>query len=152
MPKTIFISLLLIIFSLPSVSYSQAVDKPEGHLVIKQDSRIQDLLTLDKKKSSLNYSFKGYRVQIFSGRSTQKNKAIEAKNRFLDMFPNHRAYVIYKAPDFRVRVGNFRTQFETVELYSKLKEFFPKAYIVKTLIPISSLSLPDDYEEEVIEE
>lgn len=115
----------------------------QGDLLIHQDSRIDDLLELDKNKSSLNYNFKGYRIQIFSGRSTQKDKALEAKYIFLELFPNQRAYIIYKAPDFRVRVGNFRSQFECVELYNKLKGFFPKAYIVKTNIPISSLKLSD---------
>jgi len=134
----LFFTLLIVGFNLCAQN-----NETKGKLTVTQDSRIDDLLVLDKKKSSINYSFKGYRIQIFSGRSVQKNMAIEAKNTFLNLFPNQRAYIIYKAPDFRVRVGNFRTQFECVELYSKLKEHFPKAYIVKTRIPISSLVLPD---------
>lgn len=139
------------------VTYNQQEEKIEvidslGVVKVIQDARIDQLLETDKEISSKNQSFSGYRVQIFSGRSTDREKAFKVKEEFLELFPDERAYVVYHAPDFRVRVGNFRSKIESIELYKACLKYFPNCYPVKTRILFTDmLPIPEQIvEEEVV--
>lgn len=121
-----------------------------GVVSITQDVRVEELLRTDSIINSKNPGFSGYRVQIFSGKSTDKEKAFEVKKQFSELFPNERAYVVYQAPDFRVRVGNFRTKLESIELYKACVKYFPNCYPVKTMILFSDLKPIDTQDEELI--
>ena len=67
-----------------------------GRVKLIQDDRIKELLDTDKMISSRNPGFSGYRIQIFSGRSTDREKAFKIKEEFKELFPEERAYVVYK--------------------------------------------------------
>lgn len=110
-----------------------------GQVNIFQDERVKELLRTDSIINSKQQSFSGYRIQIFLGGSTDKERAFEIKKEFKELFPQDRAYVVYTAPDFRVRVGNFRSKLECIELYKACLEFFPNCYPVKTEIMFSDL-------------
>jgi len=117
------------------------IDKKDslGTVNVIQDKRVDVLLKTDSIINSNNLGFIGYRIQIFSGRSTDKEKAIAVKNEFLQIFPDERAYVVYSAPDFRVRVGNFRTKLESIALFKACEKYFPNCYPVKTRISFQDL-------------
>lgn len=123
-----------------------------GVVTIMQDERIEQLLKADSIINSQRKSFTGYRIQIFFGGSTDREKAFEIKKEFLELFPNERAYVVYTAPDFRVRVGNFRTKLESIELYKACSEFYPNCYPVKTEIMFSELEPLEETEKMIVEE
>lgn len=148
----------LIVFVLIIVGFSlnaQEVEQKEGivdtlgEVKVIQDERVIELLKTDSILNSKKRSFSGYRVQIFFGGSTDKERAFEIKKEFKELFPEERAYVVYTAPDFRVRVGNFRTKLESIELYKACSEYFPNCYPVKTEIMFSDL---EPVEEEEVEE
>lgn len=120
-----------------------------GVVNILQDERIDQLLATDSIINSQKQSFTGYRIQIFFGGSTDREKAFKIKEEFLELFPEERAYVVYTAPDFRVRVGNFRTKLESIELYKACSEFYPNCYPVKTEIMFSEME-PLEKETELI--
>ncbi|MCY1635652.1 hypothetical protein [Marinifilum sp. D737] len=120
-----------------------------GTVNILQDERIDQLLETDSIINSQKQSFTGYRIQIFFGGSTDREKAFQIKDEFLELFPEERAYVVYTAPDFRVRVGNFRTKLESIELYKACSEFYPNCYPVKTEIMFSEME-PLKEEKELI--
>ncbi|WP_321309854.1 hypothetical protein [Marinifilum fragile] len=120
-----------------------------GVVNILQDERIDQLLATDSIINSQKQSFTGYRIQIFFGGSTDREKAFKIKEEFLKLFPEERAYVVYTAPDFRVRVGNFRTKLESIELYKACAEFYPNCYPVKTEIMFSEME-PLEKETELI--
>ena len=123
-----------------------------GVVTIIQDERIDQLLKTDSIINSQKKSFTGYRIQIFFGGSTDREKAFEIKKEFLELFPEERAYVVYTAPDFRVRVGNFRTKLESIELYKACSEYYPNCYPVKTEIMFSDLEPLEDTEKVIVEE
>jgi hypothetical protein len=120
-----------------------------GIVNVIQDERIEQLLKTDSIINSQKQSFTGYRIQIFFGGSTDREKAFQIKDEFLELFPEERAYVVYTAPDFRVRVGNFRTKLESIELYKACSEFYPNCYPVKTEIMFSEME-PLKEEKELI--
>jgi len=87
----------------------------------------------------------GYRVEIFFGASRQK--ALAVKTHFLSKYPEFSAYMKYQTPDFKVRVGDFRTNSEAVKLRELIKRDYPEAFIVKEIIPYPELSVSGNNDE-----
>lgn len=74
----------------------------------------------------------GYRIQIYSGSGAKaKVEAQTAKQRFASAFPTEKIYVVYNAPFWRVRTGDFRFRNEALPLLYKVKKVFPGSYTVR---------------------
>lgn len=77
-------------------------------------------------------TFDGYRIQIYSGSGAKaKVEAQTAKQRFASAFPTEKIYVVYNAPFWRVRTGDFRFRNEALPLLYKVKKVFPGSYTVR---------------------
>ena len=90
----------------------------------------------------------GYRVQIasFSGINS-KVSAFNLRDRFLLDYPSVQAYIVFDEPNFKVKVGDFRTRLEAYAFLQQIKETY-KGYIIKDNInpepPQQSEFAPDD--------
>lgn len=92
----------------------------------------------------------GYRVQIgsFSGTSSKAN-AFALRDKFVEDYPEVQAYIVFDEPNFKVKVGDFRTRLEAYAFLQQIKEFY-KGYIAKDNIypePPEQLELAPDDEE-----
>lgn len=70
----------------------------------------------------------GYRIQVFSDNTPAKAKG-EARSKAREVgaaFPQYRAYVVFTAPYWRVRIGDFRSQEEAENVASQIKKRFPE--------------------------
>lgn len=120
----------------------------EGRVKVFQDSIIDALLKIDRAENLDMPGFQGYRIQVFSGGSRDRERASLVKEDLKEQFPDERVYVKYQAPDFRVRIGNFRTKFEAVSLYKQCLKIYPDCYLVKDQINL--VDLEEEKEEEPI--
>lgn len=103
-----------------------------GKVVIHQDVAIKQLVNSHISNNGESEVMEGFRIQLYSGSSKKaKTDALAAKGKFLSIFPDIPVYLEYNAPFWRVRAGDFRSKNESMELYSKLKSFFPESYPVK---------------------
>lgn len=95
-----------------------------------QDERINLLIA---KRVAINEKregrFSGYRVQIHFG--PDREKAKEAKAKFVLKYTDKAAYDTYDQPNFKIRVGNFRTRLEAHAFMKELQVEFPGAFIVQ---------------------
>lgn len=123
----------------------------EGSVKITQDYRIDDLLKIDRAENSDVPGFYGWRIQIFSGGGRDREKAFSIREDLKERFPNERVYVKYQAPDFRVRIGNFRNKFEAMHLYKQCVKIYPYCYLVKDQINLVDLEVEEKIELEEIE-
>jgi len=78
----------------------------------------------------------GYRVQIFFG--GQRTDANQIKNEFSRMYPLVNAYISYQQPNFKVRVGDFKTRLEAMKFLKQIHPLYTTAFIVK-----DDVRLPD---------
>ena len=85
------------------------------------DLLIQDYM--DNKK------LMGYRIQIFS--SDRKANAMAERIKFINFYPNLKSYLVYQAPNFKVRVGDYTDRLEVHKELVMIHENFPGAFIVK---------------------
>ncbi len=127
------------------------VEEGQGTVRILQDYRIDDLLKIDRAENSELPGFQGYRIQIFSGGGRDREKAFSIREDLQERFPNERVYVKYQAPDFRVRIGNFRNKFEAMQLYKQCVRIYPYCYLVKDQINLIDLEVEEKIAIEEIE-
>jgi hypothetical protein len=69
----------------------------------------------------------GFRVQIYSGPS--RNEAYAAQARFQQQYENIATYVSYTQPNYRVKVGDFRSRSEAQAFMREVKKSFPTVFL-----------------------
>jgi len=105
-------------------------DYSGGTVTIECDSQIKALIgTPLSETKALNESYvkiQGFRVQVFSGTQRQSKDEAEQKAREVkEVFPEISIYVTYKAPIWRLRVGDFPTREEANAFIRELKKKLP---------------------------
>ena len=63
----------------------------------------------------------------------------DAKARFLNQFPKVDTYITYNAPNFFLKVGDFRTRLEAERIKSKLEADFPTSFVIREDIHLPRL-------------
>lgn len=108
-------------------------NRPEivKNLNINQDPRLDKMLNWHIENNKINNKIDGFRVEIFfSSDFDAKDKALRKKKEFLAVYPDNIVHVKYVSPNFRVRVGDFRTKNEALKLLREIKGTYPVAFIV----------------------
>jgi len=112
----------------------------EGSLVINQDPRIDSLVDLNIAYNMANPYISGYRIQIYmaSGNDALSNAEIIKKDFELN-FPDLTAYVTFREPYYRVRVGDYRTRLEANQLLKAIRKSYQDAWIIQDKISLPLL-------------
>jgi hypothetical protein len=106
-----------------------------NRLNVEQDPRLGKMLGGHIKNNKKRNGIQGYRVEIFfSSAMNAKEKALEKKVDFLSLYPEHNVHIKFAAPNFKVRVGDFRTKNEALKLQKKIEDDYPGAFIVPDII------------------
>jgi len=113
--------------------------------IIVPDTRIGTLVSKHVAFNENRGSIRGFRIQIFfdSGNNS-KNSAITVMNEFKAKYPKTEAYLMFLEPNFKVRVGNFRSRMDAQHFLYKIAEEYPNAFIVKD----DEINYPDIEDEE----
>jgi SPOR domain len=128
--KIVF-SFFILLFSQQVLSQSQA--DSGSSIVIHKDPRIDLLIKkqieLNKEVYILNArSGQGFRVMVIN--TKDRNKAMEIKSRMLQDFPEHKTYLIYQSPYFKVQIGNFKERAEADLLKKGISRIYPTGVVV----------------------
>ena len=118
-----------------SFSYNTSGGSPDPEIIknieIKQDPLLTEMLGWHVSNNKKDKQIEGYRVEIFfSSDADAKEKALKKKVEFLKLYPENTVHIKYVAPNFRVRVGDFRTKNEALKLYKEIKNTYPLSFIV----------------------
>ena len=109
-------------------------------LQVERDARLDKMLKWHVEKNREREGLDGYRVEIFfSSNMDAREKALETKVDFLKEFPEYPVHIKFIAPNFRVRVGDFRTKNEAWKLYKQIQKDFPTAFVVPDIINFPQL-------------
>ena len=83
----------------------------------------------------------GYRIQVIN--SPDRGKVFAAKAKVYEQFPDWKPYLLYQSPNYKLRVGNFKTQEEAQDALKQLSRFFPAGlYIIPEIIELKLSDLP----------
>lgn len=75
---------------------------------------------------------KGYRIQVYNG--ADRVLANNIKKGIVQRLPEHRSYLLFAHPNYRIRVGDFKDRDEATQLYKYLKTLYPNSIIVNDVI------------------
>jgi hypothetical protein len=110
-------------------------------LNIQSDPRIIELLKQEAALNKKNGTISGFRLQLYFGSGEKAHaQATKIKTDFLASNPNVKTYLLFKSPDFIVRVGNFRTKSEALKMRKTLLFQYPNAFIVADDIAFPELA------------
>jgi hypothetical protein len=126
----------LVLFSAPaSIVYAQNNKTEKGHIQISQDDKVDLLVSKHIQINQNRKGIEGYRIQIFfdSGINS-KTKAQTIFDGFKAKYPDVRAYLSFKSPNYKVRVGDFRTRLDAQRFLNEITNEYPNAWIIADVI------------------
>jgi hypothetical protein len=129
--KKILIISLVFANKLFAQSDSIVVHKdPRVDLLIKKQIQINEITTRDSRRS-----MPGFRIQVIA--SSDRNKVFSTKAKIYQQYPELKPYIIYLAPNYKLKIGNFRTQEEAQPYFDKLSRLYPTGvYIIHDMIEV----------------
>lgn len=105
-------------------SYNGNYSRP-GTMVVHMDDEIS---TLMETISEADLPLEGYRIQLSFGRKEEVNSI---RTDFLQKYPECGAYVSWLQPNFRLRIGDFRTRLQAERFKNEIQADYPSCYIVR---------------------
>ncbi len=109
--------------------HAQDTDRVTIHKDPRLDLLIQKQVELNKEAyKENNRTGPGYRVLVIN--TNDRRKALEVKSRIMTDFPEHKTYLIYQSPYFKIQAGNFRSRKEAVDLQKQILRIYPTGVIV----------------------
>lgn len=120
---------ILFVFSFFTASFSQ-----NGNVEIIKDARIDNLVRKQGEiiPPATSVQINGYRVQLFFDSS--KAAADQARNKFVTKFPKIDTYIVYNAPNYFVKAGDFRTEIEAEAVKQEVGSDFPTSFVIREKI------------------
>ncbi|MCU0429631.1 MAG: hypothetical protein MUF42_06625 [Cytophagaceae bacterium] len=70
----------------------------------------------------------GYRILLYNGNSSEASRDVRLQA--ASLFPSIRTYIEWKAPSFKVKLGDFQDKLEAYYVLSELQKSFPTAIMV----------------------
>ena len=119
-----FLIVVLLMAGFPSVNAFSQHFSPSA-----QDSLVKLLVNRHIAIGQAKRTMPGYRVQIHFGSS--RTKANEVKADFLKLYPNMGSYLVYHQPNFKIRVGDFKTRMEAQKFLKDIQPLYSTAFLVK---------------------
>jgi hypothetical protein len=132
MLKILFCTVTLLLFADHSVAQG-------GDVTIKKDARIDAIVAkkAEVKSPAIHPEIDGYRIQLFF--DSDKSEVNGARSRFISQYPKVDTYVEFKAPNFFLKVGDFRTRLEAEKVLTNVKAEFPTSFIIQEKINLPRL-------------
>ena len=106
--------------------------EPQWPQIMNPLSSLDSKTISNSTSDSLLFDIEGFRVQVFA--TQDRNKAENVK-KDLEIVIGEAVYIIFEAPNYKVRIGNFLDRDGAEKLRQELvKQNFPSSWIVRTRI------------------
>jgi hypothetical protein len=109
---------------------------PRIDQLVRKQIEINEATTRDSRRF-----VQGWRIQVIN--SPDRSKVFAAKATMLQEFPDWKAYLLYSSPNYKLRVGNFKTQEEAEDAVKQISRIFPSGiYVIPDVIELKLTDLP----------
>jgi hypothetical protein len=92
-------------------------------LLLKKQAELNKKVYLDNNRTA-----QGFRILVLD--TGDRQKAMDLKSKLMRDFPEHKTYLIYQSPHFKIQIGNFRTRNDAESLRKQITKIFPTGVIV----------------------
>ncbi|THD69011.1 SPOR domain-containing protein [Robertkochia marina] len=130
LPKNDIILSAFCCLTFTAFSYAQEIKNTpvaKGNINIVQDARIDQLLAAQKDMFKRNEATL-YRIQVYNG---TLEGAQDALKEFRKEYPDWKADISFELPNYKVRVGKFRTRLEADRRLMEVKKTHPSAFLLE---------------------
>jgi len=132
------------------------IDPGQGRVTVYQDEAIKGIVGRSiapprpvymSSDGSAFVKMRGFKIQAFSGNNqrTSKDEAYRKQQLINNAYPDLETVVLFESPVWRLRVGNFKSRAEAIEVMNDMRQKFTsfgkEMYIVtdEVKIPIDQL-------------
>lgn len=96
--------------------------------LVNKQIAINDVTTRESRRY-----MPGFRIQVMN--SPDRNKVYDAKVKVYQAYPDWKPYVLYQPPNYKLRVGDFKTEEEAQDAMKQLARLFPSGlYVIHDII------------------
>jgi hypothetical protein len=125
----------ILILTGTSGCFAQSVAADSGNIRVIRDDKLDNLVEKHIQVNENRQGIEGYRIQIFFDSGTNsKTKAQSVFESFKAKYPETKAYLTFKSPNYKVRVGDFRTSLDAQRFLNTIIGDYPNAWIIEDLI------------------
>jgi hypothetical protein len=131
MKKILIIICCLFATKLFSQTNSVVVHKdPRVDSLVYKQIQINEATTRNSRRN-----IPGYRILVIT--SNDRNKVFNAKAQIYQQYPELQPYILYQPPNYKLKLGNFKTQDEAQIYSDKLIKLYPTGvYIIHDVIEV----------------
>lgn len=122
---------LILVWIFPSFIKAQEIN-------VQKEAGIEELTTKYIQANEKVKSISGFRVQIFfdSGNNS-RNAAETTQSKFRAKYHGIPSYLTFREPNFRIRVGDFRTRHQARGFLRQIQADYPNGFVIKDEINLS---------------
>jgi hypothetical protein len=103
---------------------------PRIDSLMKKQIQINEVTTRDSRRN-----IPGYRIQVAN--SNNRNEVFAVKTKIYQQYPELKPYIIYQPPNYKLKVGNFKTAEEAEPYLQKLTAVYPTGvYLIHDVIEV----------------
>jgi hypothetical protein len=130
----LFIAGSLLLIALPGV-FAQNQETANDNIRVIQDEKVDQLVAKHVQINEGKNGVEGYRIQIFFDSGTNsKTRAQGIFDSFKAKYPETGVYLTFKAPNYKVRVGDFRSKLDAQRFLHSINEEYPNAWVIEDII------------------
>ena len=131
-PSKLFLSVFLLLFFITFIAKAQT---KAGKIEVIADAKVSVLVEKHLEINKTKKYIQGFRIHIFSeSGSNSKTAALDVKTKFLTKYPSVGAYIVFQEPNYKIRVGDFRTRMNARGFLKDVIGEYPNAYVIKDII------------------
>lgn len=104
---------------------------PRIDLLVKKQIEINEITTRNARRF-----VPGFRILVVS--TNDRNKAMNAKSKLYQEMPEIPVYLMYQAPFYKLKAGNFRDRKDADDFLATLQRYFPTGvYVIRDTIEVN---------------
>jgi hypothetical protein len=123
MRTILFLICLLPVLSKAQSTGTEIVKDPRIDLLIQKQSELNKKVYLDNNRTT-----QGFRILVVN--TSDRKVAMDTKSTLMREYPNHKTYLIYQSPYFKIQIGNFLTREDAENLRKKISKKYTTGVIV----------------------
>ena len=113
-----------------------------GEIHVIQDGKLDEILFRYLEINRNRNGIPAYWIRIYSGSGHDaREKAYQAKAKFLRKYEGIKDKVIYDDPNFKVYIGGYRIKSDALKLLKVIQKDFPTAFIIYDIIDFPDLQI-----------
>jgi len=141
-------AIIISLFSICMLGTLQAQDVSptvkDSLLYVTRDPRIDKLVQAHIRQNQKSPGIEGYRVQVYSGSGNEaRQQANDIRRQLIASNPEMPTHLVYQPPNFKVRIGDCRSEFEAIRLKRELAFYYPQGFVVRDMIQPPRLAIEE---------